>query len=137
MAKTQRGWVYSPQRPSKPRVTEAVKLDLETKANALIELVLKPTYIKPPRQDQQFNYIVDIYAKWRGSTFYFYSKYAVPGPNAISPFFEDKFARMEYVGSDHFNLSYMRYTGKWLEVYTGLSVDECLAAIKDDPLFQP
>jgi hypothetical protein len=62
---------------------------------------------------------------------------AVPGPNAISPFFEDKFARMEYVGSDRFNLSYMRYTGKWLEVYTGLSVDECLAAIKDDPLFHP
>jgi hypothetical protein len=44
---------------------------------------------------------------------------------------------MEYVGSDRFNLSYMRYTGKWLEIYTGLSVDECLAAIKDDPLFQP
>ena len=137
MAKTQKRWVYSPQRSSKPQVTAAVKLDLETKANALIESVLKPTYIKPPRKDQQFNYIVDIYAKWRGSTFYFYSKYAVPGPNAISPFFEDKFARMEYVGRDRFNLSYMRYTGKWLEIYTGLSMDECLATTKDDPLFQP
>ena len=137
MAKTHRGWVYTPQRSSKPQVTEALKRDLETKANVLIESVLKPRHIKPPRKDQQFNYIVDIYAKWRGSTFYFYSKYAVPGANAISPFFEDKFARMEYVGRDHFNLSYMRYTGKWLEVYTGLSVDECLAAIKDDLLFQP
>ena len=137
MPKTQKRWVYSPRRSSKPQVTAAVKRDLETKANALIESVLKPIHIKPPRKDQRFNYIVDIYAKWRGSTFYFYSKYAVPGANAISPFFEDKFARMEYVGSDHFNLSYMRYTGKWLEVYTGLSVDECLAAIKDDPLFQP
>jgi len=137
MAKTQKRWVYSPQRASKPRVTEAVKLGLETKANALIELVLKPTYIKPPCKDQQFNYIVDIYAKWRGSTFYFYSKYAVPGPNAISPFFEDKFARMEYAGGDRINLSYMRYTGKWVEIYTGLSVDECLGAIKDNPAFQP
>jgi hypothetical protein len=137
MPKTQKRWGYSPPRPPKPKVPEAIKLEMETKANALVESILKPTHIKPPPKDAKFNYIVDIFTKWHGGNFYFCSKYAVPGPNAISPFFEDKFARLEYVGNGCFNLSYMRHTGQWWELHTGLSVDQCLAAIKDDPLLQP
>jgi hypothetical protein len=47
------------------------------------------------------------------------------------------FARMEYAGNDRFNLSYMRHTGAWFEIYTSLSVDECLVAVRDDPHFLP
>ena len=48
-----------------------------------------------------------------------------------------KFARLEYVEGNRFNLSYMRHTGEWIEVYPDLSLDQCLATIKDDPLFFP
>jgi hypothetical protein len=77
---------------------ENVKADVERKAAELVEKVLKPQHIKPPPEDVRFNYIVDIYTRWRGNYFYFCAKYHSPGPNAISPFFEVKFARLEYVG---------------------------------------
>ena len=60
-----------------------------------------------------------------------------PGPNAISPFFEAKSTRMEYTGGGHFNLAYMRYTGQWMELFQDLSLDDCLATIRDNPMFQP
>ena len=76
-----------------------------------VESVLKPRYVKPPPDEPRFNYIVDLFTKWHGRYFYFCSRYAVPGPNAIQPFFEDRFARLEYAGSNRFNLAFMRHTG--------------------------
>ena len=135
MAERQKIWVYSPQRQPKPKAPEAVKTDLEVKASELVDSILKPMHVKPPREDEQYNYIVDIYTKWYRSYFYFYAKYHCPGPNAISPFFEEKFARLEYIGNGRFNLSYMRHTGKWWEIYPELFLEECLAAIRDEPHF--
>jgi len=137
MAKRQKIWVKSSQRQPKPRVPEPIKAQLEVKAGELVDSILKPLHVKPPREDEQFNYIVDIYSKWHLNYFYFCSKYACPGPNAISPYFDAEFARLHYVGNDRFNLAYMRHTGKWREIYTELSLDECLAAIRDEPHFLP
>ena len=69
--------------------------------------------------------------------FYFSAEYRVAGPNPIEPSFEAKFARMQYAGGQRFHLSYMRYTGQWIQLYTDLTVDECIEAIRDDPYFSP
>ncbi|MCL0077209.1 hypothetical protein M1O12_04235 [Dehalococcoidia bacterium] len=137
MAKRQKMWTFRPVKEPKTKVTEAVKKDLEVKASELIESALKPKHVKPPSQDEPFYYIVDTYAMWYRNYFYFCAKYRCPGPNAISPFFEEKFARLEYIGNGFFNLSYMRHTGQWWQIYTELSVEECLAAIRDEPHFLP
>ncbi len=110
---------------------------MDTKATDLIESVLKPKHIEPPPKEASFNYLVDITTKWIGSKCYFISVYRCPGTHAVSPTFETKFARMEYVGNAKFALSFMRHTGQWVELYDALSVDECLKAIQDDPWFQP
>lgn len=89
MPKRRKMWVYSPPKQPKPKVPESVKMDLEKKAKALVETVLKPTYMEPLPEETRFNYIVDIYTKWYRSYFYFCAKYHSPGPNAISPFFEE------------------------------------------------
>jgi len=115
----------------------ALKQEVNRKAGDLIENVLKPMHVQPPPADERFNYVTDITTRCLGSKLYFLSVYACPGPNAISPTFEAKFARMGYVGDGKFALSFMRHTGRWVELYEGLSVDECLKAIKDDPWFQP
>jgi hypothetical protein len=133
----QKVWVFLPPKPPKPKVPDDVKIEVEIKAKELVESFLKPNCIKPPPKDDRFSYIVDIYAKWYRSYFHFSAKYCCPSPNCISPFFETKFTRMEYVGNGLFNLSYMRYTEQWLELFIDLSVDECLATIKDDPHFMP
>jgi hypothetical protein len=137
MAKRQKMWVYSSPKPPKPKVPDAVKIAVEAKAGQLIETVLKPEHVKAPPADERFNDIADIYAKWYRNYFYFCAKYCCPGPNALSPFFEAKFARLEYVGKGRFHLSYMRHTGQWWEIYTASSADECLAAIRDEPHFLP
>ena len=130
-------WVYAPKKPASPKVSDALKRKVETEANALIDTVLKPQHIQPLPEDPQFNYLVDLYGKWRGSYFYFCSQYACPGSNAIAPFFDDKFARLEYIGGDRFNLSFLRHTGQWVEIYPNQSLEECLAAVRDDPWFHP
>ena len=88
-------------------------------------------------EDGQFNDITDIGARWYRNDFYFISTYACPGPNALSPTFEAKFARMEHLGGGLFALHFMRHTGEWVGLYDALSVDECMNAIGDDSWFVP
>ena len=137
MAKIRKMWVFSPSKPPAPKVPAGVKAEVQQKADQLVETAIKPQHIKPPPKDDRFNRIVDIYTKWHQRYFYFCAKYCSPGPNAMSPDFETKFARLAYVGENRFNLSFMRHTGQWIEIYTNLSLDDCLAAIKDDPFFSP
>ena len=141
MAAKRKTWVYSPRKAPKPKAPSSVKAEVEKLAQELIETILKPTYIKPPPENPEFNYIVDIYSKWYRHYFYFCAKYASPGPYALSPFFESKFTRMEYMGGQsgqsRFNLSFMRYTGAWVEIYSDLSLQECLTTIRDDSFFHP
>ena len=135
MAKPREPWNI---RPAKKRasVPASLKTEVETKAQDLIENVLKPRYVKPPKKTEQFNYITDIGAKWHRNYFYFSSTYTCPGPNALSPTFEAKFARLEYLGHARFALYFMRHTGEWVGIYDSLSVDECMKAIQDDDWFQ-
>jgi hypothetical protein len=135
--KPQKRWVYAPGKPAPPSVPEDLKAEVKAKADDLVKAVLKPQHVKPPPKDPRWNYIIDIYTKWHRSFFYFCSTYACPGSDALSPTFESPFARMEYVGAGRFNLAYMRHTGKWWEVYQGLTVDECLESIRDEGIFTP
>jgi hypothetical protein len=137
MARQQKPWGYSPRKAPTSQIQETLKREVTTKANELLETVLKPKHIQPPPENPQFNYIVDIYGKWYHRYFYFCATYCVRGPNATVPSFEAKFTRMEYAGNNRFHMAFMRHNGQWVEMYTGLSLDECLAAIRDDPFFQP
>ena len=105
-------WYLPQQRKPKSKVPEALKAEVEARAAELVESVLKPMHVTPPPKNPQFNYIIDIWTKWHQSYFYFGATYACPGPSAISPTFESKFARLEFVGGNKFALSYMRHTGK-------------------------
>jgi hypothetical protein len=137
MAKPRKAWMTSQAAKPKSSLPGTVKDEVDTKATDLIEKVLKPRHVKPPPEGSQFNYITDITTKWIGSTCYFISIYACPDPAAIAPTFEEKFARMEYVGNAKFTISLMRHTGRWVELLSGISVDECMKAVQDDPWFQP
>jgi hypothetical protein len=110
---------------------------VETKAKELIEKVLKPQHVQPPPEGHDLNFITDISLKWLGNKCFFVSTYACPGPNALSPNFEEKFARMEHVGNARFNLSFMQHSGDWVPLYEAQTVDECMTAIQDDPWFVP
>jgi hypothetical protein len=135
MAKIPRQWVYSPRPAS--RIPDSIKNEITAQADEIVETVFKPRYVKPPPKNPRFNYIVDIYTKWHKNCLYFRARFACPGPNALSPFFEDSFTRLAYMANGRFNLAYMRYTGKWWEVFTDLSMDEAFAEIRNQPFFHP
>lgn len=137
MSRQPKQWVYRPPRPSRPAVPTDLKAEIQERANHLVETVLKPQHIHPPRGDEQFNYVADLSTRWYHSFFYFCAAYCCPGPNALSPSFEVRFARLEYVGNRQFALAYMRYTGQWWELYPALSLEECLLAISSEPHFIP
>ena len=114
-----------------------LKAEVEVRASKLIEKVLRPQHVQPPPKEPRFNYIIDLWSKWHGSYFYFGATYACPGPYAMSPTFETKYVRMEYVGGRRFALAYMRHTEKWFTVYPRVTLNECLEVIKGQELFQP
>jgi len=134
---TRKQWVVSSSPKSKPKVTDIIKQKLTDKANVLIETVIKPNHIDTHPTDNDFNYLVDVYSKWYRNYFYFCSTYNCPHPNAIAPSFDIKWARMEYVGNDKFNGSYLRHTGKWAEVFQELSILDSLKEITDESYFAP
>jgi hypothetical protein len=133
MAKQRKTRTVSPATQRITSLPGTVKDELDTKAGELIENVLKPKHVQPPPEGSRSNSIVDITIKWVGSKCYFISIYRTPSQDT----FEAKFARMEFVGNGKFNLSFMRHTGKWIELYARQTVDECLKAIRDDPWFVP
>ena len=135
MAIRQRQWIYRPGPAS--RIPDSMKNEIKAKMDEIVETVFKPRYVKPPPKKPRFNYIVDIYTKWHKNCLYFRAKFACPGPNALSPFFEDSFTRLAYMANGRFNLAYMRHTGKWWEVFTDLSMEEAFATIRDEPFLHP
>lgn len=137
MAKQKKAWVYSPAHDPRTTMPETFKAEVERKVNELIETALSPKYVKPPPKNPKFNYVTGLSTKWYGRHFYLVAAYACPFPDAQSPTFEVNFARMEHTASGRFKLAYLRHTGKWHELFHGLTLDECLKSIRDDPWFQP
>jgi hypothetical protein len=131
-------WVYSPSsKATGTTLDAAAKAQVEAKVRELIDKELKPKHVKPPPEDAQFNYITDITMKWHGSTLFLVSVYACPGPNAISPTFEERFARLRPATGGKFDLDFMRHTGQWWPLHQGLTLEQCLEAVRDDPWFMP
>lgn len=131
-------WVYSPSsKASGTTLDAATRAQVEAKVRELIDKELKPKHVKPPPEDARFNYVTDITLKWHGSTLFLVAIYACPGPNAISPTFESRFARLRPAAGGKFDLSFMRHIGQWVELFQGQAVDECLQEIRDDPWFTP
>ena len=134
---TKKSWVRVPQKPSKSQVPDSLKEEVQKKAEELVHSFLKPNFIKEPPKGTQWNYIVDIYTKWYRNYFYFCSKYHCPSPNAMTDYFESKFARLEYVGDRKFNVAYMRHTEQWWEILQGLTLEECFEEIRQQELLHP
>jgi hypothetical protein len=109
--------------------------EIRIKADKVIETELKPRFVKTAPENSDWNYVTDITGKWHGRFFYLIATYACPGANAISPFFESRFARFEHIGNGKFALAFLRHTGTWHGLYHDLTIDECFESVLNDPWF--
>lgn len=130
-----RQWTWAPAKPK--TVPQTVRDEVNARGQELVETHLKPVHVQPPRQTPQWNYIVDIFTRWRGPYFYFVAKYACPGPNAISPFFEVGFARLEYLRNGNFNIAYMRHTGQWWQIRSDVPMAKALQIVCSESILHP
>jgi len=123
----------------KEEVSELLKKELTQKAERLIWKKFKPGLPAQAEAAEKygFNYVTDVYTVWRGRSFYFCAQYCDPREDAKEKQFDVRTTRMEHEGGRQFNLSYMRHTGKWCEVFQGLSLEECLETIEKNELFWP
>ena len=137
MTRNQKTWTRSTKKPVKMSVPDRIMEQVSRAGQLLISDELRAKYVKPIPENSHFNYIVDLFTKWYRTYFYFGARYACPGPNAIKPFFNVNFARMEYVGASRFHLSYKRHTGQWFELYQNLTLDQCIQYIRQEPNLQP
>ena len=137
MAKRKKSWVYTPARDPRTTPTAAVKAEVERAAADLITSALTPKYVIPPPAEPRFNYLTGLSTKWHGRYFYFVATYACPFPDAPAPAFDVNFARLEHTADGRFHLAFLRHTGAWHDLFTALTLAECLTAVRDDPWFQP
>ena len=123
----------------KGAVPELIKHTLSQRAEQFISDKFKAGLSIQAEAAKQhgFNYIVEVYTMWRGRYFYFIAKYRNPRENREEEYFEVRTTRMEYVGSQEFNLAYMRHTNQWFEVFQRLTLAECLETIEHNELFWP
>jgi hypothetical protein len=135
--KPKKTWVDAPKKSPTEGVPVDLKAAVTTETGEFIEKVLKPKCVQPPPKEPRFNYVIDVWSKWHRNYFYLGATYASPGPYAMSPTFETKFARMEYIGGKRFALAYMRHTERWFTVYPSLTLAKCLEVIEGNELFQP
>lgn len=124
-------WVFT-GRPKKP-LTGASKKAIEERCRQVIE-TLRQRCIGPSHPE--FGYTVDIYGKWYRHYYHFIQKirYDKPGFENEAEF---KFTRLECFADNTCNLAYMRHTGQWVEVFQGLSLEQCLEEILNNSIFYP
>jgi len=116
-------------------LTDYEKDSIKNLCQPLIEK-FKSEYI-PINPNKEFNYLVDIYIKWHRDNLYFCEKYKSESPNRIADEFEEKFVRLKIINRYKFDISYMRHTGRWFSIASGLTLNECLEMIEDTPTLHP
>ena len=130
-----RNYVWMPTEiPPKCKLSKWQKQSLQCEADQFVTEFYKPG-IKPPPDDPRFNYIVDFSTKWHGAYLQFIAKYACPGPNALSPFFESAFARLGYFRPDSWNIWARRHNDQWMLLGSGMTLPECFAEMRTNPWF--
>ncbi len=133
--KPKKRWVLSPARKPTAKLSNLKKAEIEKRCQPLVEQ-FKQQYIKE-NPDKKYNYLTDVYTKWRGNYLYFCQTFKSESSESIVPEFEENFVRLEYVESDSFNFSYFRHTGAWFLVATNLSLNDCFEMIESNPNFHP
>ncbi len=124
---TKKKWVLT---ASKKTITEAEKIRLSNLFEPLINEFRKK-YIET-KPDTELNYIVNFHSKFYRGFFYLFAEYKSEYDNRISDGFERKFARLEFIDTNKYNLAYFRHTGQWWTVQENVTAEHCLGYITDN-----
>jgi hypothetical protein len=129
-----KGWVWVAPKP-KP-ADEAEKRKIIAACEEFIHDVLKPRF-QLRIQPTKWNYPVDIRGAWAGGRYRFMQRYRSGMEHNRGEEFDAPFARIDRMGPDRFDINWMRHTGKWWRLYTGVTLTEALKILEDDGVLHP
>ncbi len=126
---TKKAWVFTSQK----KITEKDKAELTNLFEPLIaDYKAKFINAKPNKQE---NYVVNFYSKFYSRFFYLCAEYKAEYEGRRFDGFEEKFARLEFVETNKYNLAYFRHTGQWWTVEYNVTPEFCLKYITNNGLF--
>ncbi|MDP9413223.1 MAG: hypothetical protein M3Q08_03840 [Pseudomonadota bacterium] len=126
--------VRGPARAVPPDPTE--KAAIITACEALIRDVLKPRFL-PDIKPTQWNYPVDIRGSLAGGRYRFIQRYRSGMEHNRGEEFDAPFARIDRMGRDRFDIYWMRHTGTWWRLHSGVSLAEAFHLLESDGVLHP
>jgi len=124
-------WVYAPKKV-RPKVSPKTKEVIKNKCDEFIESKLKPTYVKKFNPNVKEQQRVDIYCKWYQHYVHFVEVFKDTRDDVISPEYEDRFFRLQYLSNGDLIPAYLRHTGQWQDLnWEGASLEACLSEMED------
>jgi len=118
------------------QVSEAEKLRIVAACEALIQNFLKPRFL-PEITPTKWNYPVDIRGVWAGGRYRFIQRFRSGMEHNSGEEFDAPFARIDSVGMGRFAIYWMRHTGKWWRLYTGVTLAEAMQILETDGTLHP
>lgn len=121
-------------RPS--RIDEAEKRAIVAACDAFVRDVLKPRFL-PEITPTEWNFVIDIRGVWSGGRYRFIQRYRSGMAHNRGEEFDAPFARIDRLGRDRFDIYWMRHTGKWWRLHTGVTLAEALRILETDGILHP
>ena len=129
-------WTKIARTPRPAPVGEVEKQAIITACEALIRDILKPSHL-PRITPSEFNYVVDIRGAWAAGRYRFMQRYRCGMPHNAGEEFDAPFARLDRVAPDHFDIHWMRHTGKWWRLHYGVTLAQAIHIIETDGVLHP
>ncbi|OLP56621.1 hypothetical protein BJF92_11045 [Rhizobium rhizosphaerae] len=134
--KSQKTWQRSLRPPRPPAVDDAEKQAIIHACEAFIRDVLKPRFL-PEIRPTEWNYPIDIHGDWRGGRYRFLQRYRSGMADNLGEDFDAPFARLDRVGPDQFDIQWMRHTGTWWRLHSGVTLAQALKLLETDGHLHP
>ena len=116
------------------------KATIATACDRFIAEVLKPRFL-PTIRPTEFNYLVDILGKWRGSKYSFITRYRSGFSDNLGEEFDLPFTRLDHVeehlAETRFDVMWHRHTGQWWRLHASVTFEKALQLIETESLLQP
>jgi hypothetical protein len=124
-------------RSTRPAPTdEAEKQAIIAACETFIRYILKPRFL-PEIRPTEWNFVIDIRGAWAGGRYRFMQRYRSGMEHNRGEEFDAPFARIDRVGRNRFDIYWMRHTGKWWRLHSGVTLAEALRILETDGILHP
>ncbi|WP_176597227.1 hypothetical protein [Sphingobium sp. 15-1] len=129
-----RVWAKAPSRPIPPDDVE--KRAIMEACESFISDVLKPRFL-PAIKPTEWNYVIDIRGAYAAGRYRFMQRYRSGMVHNRGEEFDAPFARIDRMGPDNFDIQWMRHTGQWWRLHSGVTFARALHLLETDGVLHP